>query len=223
MIQHRAIIGFTGRIGHGKTTAAKYLENRWGFQRVRFAGALKEMMKCIGLTPEEIDGERKEYACDLLCGKTPRWAMQSIGTEWGRQLIGQDLWIRVWQRAVQRIQPGHLIVVDDVRYENEAAAVRQLGGVVIRVARPIQEGTPLHSSEQLDFQTEHSFVAPSIPALTGFLDDILPLYVSQELIDQSWVHAALEGGAQLGDLPEQKRDSSELMLRIIRQSKENGQ
>jgi putative protein kinase ArgK-like GTPase of G3E family len=80
---NRQIIGLTGLMGSGKSLAAQELE-RIGFTRTRFAGSLKDMMRVLGLTEEEIEGNLKETACALLGGKTPRYAMQTIGTEWGR-------------------------------------------------------------------------------------------------------------------------------------------
>lgn len=124
------IIGFAGRAGAGKTTAAKHLMEHHGFERVRFAGPLKAMMRALGCTEEEVDGARKEMPCDLLGGRTPRQAMQWLGTEWGREMIAPDLWTRAWEYAAAG-KPR--VVVDDVRFPNEVEAVRRLGGVVVQV------------------------------------------------------------------------------------------
>lgn len=132
----RLIIGLTGLAGSGKTTVAKHLCNRHGFERVRFAGPLKDMMRALGLSDAEIDGDRKEQPCDLLCGKTPRWAMQSVGTEWGRELIGPDIWIRAWRAAVDRLPSAVPVVVDDCRFPNEADTIRAMGGYIVAVKRP---------------------------------------------------------------------------------------
>jgi hypothetical protein len=132
----RRIIGFTGLAGSGKSTAADRLITAHGWQRVRFSGPLKAMLAALGLTDAEIEGDRKEVPCELLCGRTPRHAMITIGTEWGRDLIGPDLWVRAWRAAVDRMPAGVPVVVEDVRFENEAAAVRAAGGVVVRVVRP---------------------------------------------------------------------------------------
>jgi hypothetical protein len=149
----RLIVGFTGRIGSGKTFAAQEL-NKYGFTRMRFAGPLKKMMAALGLTPEEIDGSLKELPCELLCGSAPRWAMQSIGTQWGRDLIGEDIWVNAWKRAVSNMQPGANVVVDDVRFANEADAIRSMGGVVVRINTPDDNRAPheLHESERLEFE-----------------------------------------------------------------------
>lgn len=177
----RIIIAFTGLAGAGKSTAAAHLVNCHGFQRVRFAGPLKAMMAALGLTAAQIDGDEKELPCDLLGGKTPRWAMQSIGTEWGRDLISPDLWIRAWQVALDRAGPR--VVVDDARFPNEVAAVAAAGGVCVRVERPGAGSTvaPGHSSEQHQLpavSTMHNTGAPA-----ALFDQINRL-----LLDLSWGH-----------------------------------
>lgn len=139
---HPPVVGLCGLAGSGKSTAAAALV-QVGYERVRFAGPLKAMMAALGLTEREIDGDLKEEPCALLGGRTPRHAMQTVGTEWGRQMIDNELWIRAWQRAAAG---KSLVVVDDVRFENEAAAVRAAGGMLIRVMRPgLVAGT--HASE----------------------------------------------------------------------------
>lgn len=132
----RTIVAFTGLAGSGKSTAAGRLVNDHGYQRVRFAGPLKDMLRALGLTEAEIEGDRKEMPCELLCGQTPRRAMQTIGTEWGRDLIGDDLWIRAWRASLDRVPAGVPVVVDDCRFPNEAKAVRDAGGLLIRIDRP---------------------------------------------------------------------------------------
>lgn len=151
----RFIIGLAGKIGAGKTTAAQYLVEKHGFERIRFAGPLKNMMLALGLTSDEVDGILKEQPCDLLGGKTPRFAMQTIGTEWGRDIIDEKLWIRAWRRAVETTTPGAWIVADDVRFPNETAIIRELGGVLIRVDRPSAPGAAAsHSSEAVAFDCD---------------------------------------------------------------------
>lgn len=132
----RTVIAFTGLAGSGKSTVAEHLTRHHGFTRVRFAGPLKEMMRALGLTEAEIEGDRKEVPCELLGGRTPRYAMQTIGTEWGRNIIARDLWIRAWRAAVDKLPAGASVVVDDCRFPNEADAVRALGGVLVRIVRP---------------------------------------------------------------------------------------
>jgi hypothetical protein len=148
---NRLIVGFTGRIGAGKSEAAARL-HRKGFTRTRFAGPLKDMMRVLGMTDDEIEGSRKELPCDLIGGKTPRYAMQTIGTEWGRDLMSENIWVDAWKRKVSVLTSS--VTVEDVRFLNEAVAVRQVGGILVRIERPDMPSiasTSLHVSEEMDF------------------------------------------------------------------------
>lgn len=144
------IVGITGLMGSGKTTAARRLIDVHGFTRHRMAGPLKAMLHCLGLDERHTDGDLKEVPCDLLGGQTPRHAMQTLGTEWGRGLISPDLWISAWRATLPE---GH-VVVDDIRFANEADAVRAAGGIVVRIDRPGLSASE-HESERLDFGADH--------------------------------------------------------------------
>jgi len=150
----RTLVAFAGLARSGKSTAAMHLVDAHGWQRIRFAGPLKSMMAALGLTNAEIEGDRKELPCELLCGQTPRHAMQTIGTEWGRQLIGPDVWIRAWRAAFDRTLPGSCIVVDDCRFPNEAEAVQAAGGIIVRVERH-GDTVADHVSEGCTIPAEH--------------------------------------------------------------------
>lgn len=128
------IIALTGLAGSGKSTASKYLVEKHGYQLVKFAGPLKDMLRAIGLSEAQIEGELKEEPCEWLQGATPRHAMQTLGTQWGRKCIGPFFWIELWVRRVNLIvAAGGRVVVDDCRFPNEADEVRKLGGVVWKI------------------------------------------------------------------------------------------
>ncbi|CAH2910598.1 MAG: hypothetical protein CPSOU_1815 [uncultured Paraburkholderia sp.] len=144
------IIALVGNAGAVKSTVAEYLTEVHHYNVVKFAGPLKTMLRAIGLGDEEIEGSRKEKPCDLLCGKTPRHAMVTLGTEWGRDHIGVNFWSGLWQEeAAAHINAGKLVVVDDCRFPNELAAVQKMGGVVWRIVRPDHGSStiPEHRSE----------------------------------------------------------------------------
>jgi predicted kinase len=137
-----AVIGLIGAKSSGKSEAARCLVEYHGFERLRFADGLKRMLRALGLTEAQVDGDSKEEPSDLLCGQTPRWAMQSLGTEWGRKLIGDNIWAAVTQHHIMTrlcADPHANIVVDDVRFPNEVIMLQQLGGQVWRVRRPAVE------------------------------------------------------------------------------------
>jgi len=175
------IIGFCGPIGAGKTTAAMHLVERWGFTRVRFADPLKQMLRTLGLSATEVDGNLKDKPSGLLGGKTPRWAMQSLGTEWGRDLIGPDLWVNAWRVATRQ----HLnVVADDVRFPNEVEAIKRIQGKVIRVERPGHEASTDHVSEQHRLAEDMTLLNSSdVEAMGAHLDAMLKRLIGVQRLE----------------------------------------
>ena len=142
------IIGIVGRAGCGKTTLRNYIAQKHGFHILPFAKPLKTMLHVLGLTSKQTDGtlDDKNLPCDLLQGKSPRWAMQSLGSDWGRNLIGEDLWVDLWQKGIGRHTK---IIVDDIRFPNEIARIHKLGGITIRIRRlKSEQNTEMHESER---------------------------------------------------------------------------
>lgn len=167
------VVGLCGYAGSGKTTAADHLVNNHCFARHPFAGPLKNMLKAMGLTEDHINGKLKEVRSEILCGQTPRYAMQTLGTEWGRVLMGPDLWVKAWLATMPQNVPG--IVAEDVRFANEMLAIRRLDGLVVEIARPGKEGGS-HPSEVLDFQTDRTIINnASIRELQDRVDTCLNL------------------------------------------------
>lgn len=139
------IIGICGYKGSGKSTAAEALIEI-GYTRVKFADTLKNMLRCLGLTDEHLEGELKEVDCPLIGGMTPRYAMQTLGTEWGRNLISNRLWVLDWARRTGAVLGP--VVTDDLRFPNEQEAIRHLGGFVLMIDRAHKSTDP-HPSEDL--------------------------------------------------------------------------
>lgn len=141
------LVGLTGLKGSGKTFCAQHLVNAHYFWRVRFAGPIKEMLRVLGLGEAELLGDKKELPCEALCGKTPRHAMQSLGSEWGRNMIHPDLWVMLgMSKARMLLERGRSVVIDDVRFPNEVEAIKRAGGIIVGIDRP---GLPVdnHDSE----------------------------------------------------------------------------
>lgn len=132
-------------------------------------------MAALGLTDREIEGDLKEQPCALLSDKTPRFAMQTIGTEWGRDTIATDLWLRAWQAGLDRVPAGVNVVVDDCRFPNEAEAVRAAGGIIVRIVRPnCGQGAAGHSSECQVIETGPEIVnSGSVTQLHIAIDDLV--------------------------------------------------
>lgn len=161
------VVALTGSAGVGKSTIAEYLAGRYHFQRIRFADPLKQMVTALltrqGCTPEYarrcIDGDLKTKAVPELGGRTPRHAMQTLGTEWGRTLIGENFWLGCWQNVVGQVIARGPVVADDCRFLNEYTAVKSMGGLVWRVAREGCRPDPhISENEHLGFEVDANLV-----------------------------------------------------------------
>lgn len=134
------VVGLSGFAQSGKTTAALYLEKKYGIRRKHIAEPLRAMLAVLlqanGMSSEMIsrylEGDLKESVIPEL-GVTSRYAQITLGTEWGRELIGDDLWADTWERG---IEDGDSVMNDSVRFPNEADAIRRRGGVVVMIKRP---------------------------------------------------------------------------------------
>lgn len=139
-------IGLCGKKGSGKTYVAENLRDNHEAEIIRFADTLKDMMRVMGFNESHINGDLKEVPCDTLGGKSPRYAMQTLGTEWGRDLMYKNIWV---DRLIAKAQKAAgIVVVDDVRFPNEIEAIRENGGIVAWIERvSIYEDGDEHSSE----------------------------------------------------------------------------
>lgn len=155
------IIGLAGAGGSGKSTLANILVTRYGAVRLAFADPLKRMLRVVLLdygysdaqASRWIDGDLKEEHCPAFDGKTSRVAQQTLGTEWGRDLISQKLWTNVLVARLDGLEPDQqLVVVDDVRMDNEADALLSYGWgakAIYRMAptKDPHRNPPKHRSE----------------------------------------------------------------------------
>lgn len=148
----KIIVGLTGLKGAGKDTAAAVLVER-GFAVIKFADGLKNMVRALlktaGMSDKEIEvwveGAWKETPCPALVGKTPRYAMQTLGTEWGRQMIGNSIWTDITLAAIAASENN--VVITDLRFPNEYRVLNDIGAAMFRIERGIVN-TDLHESEK---------------------------------------------------------------------------
>lgn len=132
------IIAFTGPAGCGKDTAAAYLKDKYGFTTTSFAGPLKKTASALFGIPEIFfhDRELKEKPLEDWDGLSPRHMLQLLGTEAIRTTFGDNFWIKRWLSDYGRMVCGTSVSITDVRFNNEAQMVRDLGGIVVHIQRP---------------------------------------------------------------------------------------
>lgn len=141
------LIGLAGLKQSGKTTAGDYLANVYKFDHTSFAAPMRRFamdVLCMNELQLELGKERSVAFLDNEV--TPRKFLQLLGTEFGRDMIHPDLWVR---SCLMRVRLENNTVISDVRFCNEAHAIRALGGKIVRIKRANQAPTgDGHASEQ---------------------------------------------------------------------------
>jgi len=143
------LIGIMGAAGSGKDTAAEYLAQVLELDHDSFAAPLYSGLSAIlDVSIRSLkDREIKERTFPGL-DKSPRQMLQTLGTEWGREMIDKDLWLKLAsQRHLARMRYGNGTVISDVRYLNEANWIIDSNGILLRIMRPGVEPVSQHSSE----------------------------------------------------------------------------
>ena len=143
----RRLIGLTGAAGAGKDLVATLIP---GALRIAFADPLYEGLAAMLGIPEALLRSRATKEAPLAgLGRSPRQLLQTLGTEWGRQMVSPDIWLQAafwrWEKASAA---GHSFVVEpDVRFANEARLIHDQGGEVWLIHRPGVEPVAAHVSE----------------------------------------------------------------------------
>lgn len=147
------ILGFTGRARSGKSTAVSYLHFKSDRPRIRlnFKDALSNELRMHFSPLLTLFGEVYGMGMSELFSEKPpmmRKLMQLYGTE-VRRGDDPDYWVKQWKKNFYKIDPKIDVMADDVRFLNEAQAIKQMGGKIIRIVRDDQEHTEgNHASEQ---------------------------------------------------------------------------
>jgi len=133
----------------GKTMVAGVLSD-YGHVIIPFAGTLKDMvvpmLGALGYSYprawEMLLRDKDAIVPEI--GVSVRHMLQTLGTEYGRQCLHPDVWLICWRKQAERHAK---VVADDVRFTNEAALIREMGGEMWMVRRPGVERNTGHASE----------------------------------------------------------------------------
>lgn len=160
------VIGVCGRKRHGKDQIVEYLREH-GYHRIAYADELKRIaMDIWELTFEQMyGGDEIREVVDPRWGLSPRQIMQNFGTDVGRS-VHKATWVRKTFANMQKSANGQWInlpdfdnrcfaqyaginqwAVSDVRFPSEAQAIKDAGGLVIKVIRPGIVSNDTHASE----------------------------------------------------------------------------
>jgi hypothetical protein len=173
------IIGVVGFIGSGKGTAADILVEKHGFVKLSFADAVKDATAAIFGWPRALlEGDTlesrefretkdewwsKKFEFDF----SPRLALQLMGTEAGRNVFHQDVWVHALERKAEMYKN---VVIADVRFPNEIDWMRSKGGFAVRVQRgpdPIWYDTAIIANKKAE---THEQISRKLAAEDAMVD-----------------------------------------------------
>jgi|TARA_R110000824_G_scaffold84052_2_gene209909 hypothetical protein len=178
------IIALAGPKGVGKSFVAGKLAKALGAQILSYADPIRAALSAIGVSFDDKNVIQHPF------GKSARFIAQTFGTEWGRGMISDSLWLDLMEKRIGET-PG-VIVIDDARFDNEAKQVSRLGGLVVELyGDTSEEDGDLHASEVgiSPFLIDNQFYNSRYNK-TLALDSILSiLNVDQEL--QEWEDSQL--------------------------------
>jgi hypothetical protein len=154
------IVAISGKIGSGKSTVGEIFE-REGYVLDSFAKSVKDICSIIfGYDRNKIEGSTpadRLWREKIDKNFTPRDAMVLVGTDFGRNMIHQNIWI---ETLFNRYDKNKDLLITDLRFPNEYSEIKKRGGIVIRINRPnLSKLTNLNSSNHITecALDEHNF------------------------------------------------------------------
>lgn len=171
------LVAVHGPAQAGKDTVGQYLASRYGFTLMSFAGPLKAgLAAMIPGWAEHLAHKEREI---IWLGKSPRELMQTLGTEWGRDMVHSQLWLTIAELRLGEMRHAGIdrVAITDCRFANEAQWVRNMGGSVWHIRREAAPAVRAHASEMpVLFDAKADWVInnnDSLDALHTRVDDIL--------------------------------------------------
>lgn len=169
------LIGVGGLKEHGKDAFADFLVEDEGYFKTFFSEDLTAAVSKIGprgpwvrldfdIAPDILAGDFIRYVELIeIVGYTAakehrdvREYLQGLGTEVGRNMIHEDVWVDMVTKKIHAARAaGTPVVLTGVRYPNEIELVRSLGGITVWVERttwPVKVSHPL--TEAIDAALE---------------------------------------------------------------------
>lgn len=161
------ILGIAGLSGSGKDAIADLLFRRFRFTKKALADEMKNaVMRFFAFDEVQLWGPSQERnkpdkryprehtwrhpgdscACcgasyveriESPCYLTPRYALQLLGSNFGRHCY-EDVWVEFVvreARGTMNANPGLSVVVPDVRFKNELSGLKKAGAKLVRVRR----------------------------------------------------------------------------------------
>lgn len=218
MAEQPRIIGVSGFMRTGKDSVAELLITQYGYTRIAFADALRNVARdidpyislegCPSHLVQDITGSSISQCAtyttifDMIgyerAKEIPdfRRFLQRLGTEGIRNNFGEDAWVNLAMETVDNALVPNLggprFVMPDCRFPNEADSIRDRGGVIWRTLRPGFGGGD-HPSEAMveRIVPDYALLADNLISLGLLVQEGLGVPEDVATLE-SWANAILE-------------------------------
>jgi hypothetical protein len=193
------IVAICGFQGSGKDTLASILIEKYGYKKLSFAGAVKDVASVVfSWDRKMLEGDTKEsrewreqvdewWSNKLgIPNLTPRYILQQFGTDLFRNHFHKDIWIACVERKLQQYEK---VVITDCRFPNEIRIMKKYGATVIHIYRDelpewfydvkLGEKEPpkeLHASETSWIKESFDYTIENNSTIKGLEDKIKQIY-----------------------------------------------
>lgn len=165
------MIGIIGKKGSGKSTVAQFLQTHHNAKIYSLSSPIKQIAQIFGFSHQSLFGHQSDKEAPTKMGISAREFLQKFGTEFGREIFPQlfpgfkldyqNIWIQLfhneYKNQTQNKNPNKsyqknaskppLFVIDDIRFPDEAAYIKQQNGILVKVVRNANLTKDLHKSE----------------------------------------------------------------------------
>ncbi len=131
---NKVIVGISGKQGSGKTTLSRGIQNSfsgWGISSevLKFAQPLYEMHDAVRSVLQKYGYSPYDYE------KKDGNLLQLLGTEWGRDTLGEGVWCDILKFRANASE-SKIVIVDDCRFLNELSAIKEFNNFTVRLEAP---------------------------------------------------------------------------------------
>jgi hypothetical protein len=155
------IIGLSGYARSGKDTLAGMLMGLYKYENKAFANPIRDLLYEMNPMVKEgyrVQGVVDSYGWEEAKVSFPeiRTLLQNLGVG-ARNIFNDQFWV---SQALSGVSEGDKIVITDVRFPNEAAAIKNLGGQIWRIKRLGIDAANSHISETAmdDYPVDQIFI-----------------------------------------------------------------
>lgn len=174
------LIGISGKAYSGKDFTADVIKKLFPdlkIYKIAYADTVRSMLKGIVDVDAIYKLNKKEEPIEGL-GVSLRELMQSLGTDWGRHILGDNFWVNILNKRINDnsfLTEADVIVISDCRFQNEIEYIINRGGIVLNVIADSQEYKKSKFSEH---ESEMISIVGNLDPRIEIFNDFTSNYIS---------------------------------------------